>query len=58
MEPKTGEKIMELHDLDNAHLVVSYTIQILFIGKSANSPKLAHPFVALTDTDNFKRNRT
>lgn len=52
MEPKTGK--MELHDLDDAHLVVSYTIQIRFIGKSANSPKLTHPSVASTDIDNLK----
>lgn len=49
-----SEKKMELHDLDDAHLVVSYTIQILFISKSANSPKLAHPSLASTDTDNLK----
>ena len=30
---------MELYDLDDVNLVVSYTIQILFIAKSANSPK-------------------
>lgn len=45
---------MELHDLDDEHLVVSYTIRTHFISKSANSPKktkqrLVHPAVASTD---------
>lgn len=35
------ENNMELFDLDDADLVVSYTIQILFIAKSANSPKFS-----------------
>lgn len=43
---------MELFDLDDVDLVVSYTIQILFIAKSANSPKiLLYISIASTHTD-------
>lgn len=37
----TKKNKMELFDLDDVDLVVSYTIQILFIAKSANSPKFS-----------------
>lgn len=46
------ENNMELFDLDDVDLVVSYTIQILFIAKSANSPKiLLYISIASTHTD-------
>lgn len=46
------ENNMELFDLDDVDLVVSYTIQILFTAKSANSPKiLLYISIASTHTD-------
>lgn len=38
----TKENKKELFDLDDVGLVVSYTIQIIFIGKSASSPKFSN----------------
>ncbi len=50
------ENNMELFDLDDVDLVVSYTIQILFIAKSANS--LVHLNSFNTHWQTMERNRT
>lgn len=43
---------MELYGLDGVDLVVSYTIQFIFVAKSANSPEPPIPCIALYSFQN------
>lgn len=49
---KNRTKQMELYGLDGVDLVVSYTIQFIFVAKSANSPEPPIPCIALHSFQN------